>query len=326
MFVAEYKHLVIAAGSLRFPVRRGKNTFAPLCEVNMIQDIYPKHLANEYHEYKAGNNDIVICIYDGKILTGLDRDGGITLPEAKAFAGTDPKLMFPVHYLFSIDGRHYVLWALLEELPAPISAEDSGLEEPAFRRLLEIRSRGPMHNVLAAATAWHLYGWYADNRFCGRCGRLLEHDHKLRMLKCQCGNCIFPKIAPAVIVGVIKGDSILITRYSGREYKKNALIAGFTEIGETAEETVAREVMEEVGLRVRNITYYKSQPWGFTGTLLLGYFCEACDDSPIKMDENELSAAEWVKREDLEEYTEGVSLTGEMMNVFRRGMKENETL
>ena len=92
-----------------------------------------------------------------------------------------------------------------------------------------------------------------------------------RMLQCPCcANMVFPKIAPAVIVGVTHGDKILMTKYAGREYKRYALIAGFTEIGETAEETVKREVMEEVGLTVKNIRYYKSQPWGFDSNLLLG--------------------------------------------------------
>ena len=80
------------------------------------------------------------------------------------------------------------------------------------------------------------------------------------------------KIAPAVMVGVTNGDKILMTNYAGREYKKYARIAGFTEIGETAEQTVEREVMEEVGLHVKNIRYYKSQPWGYDSDLLLGYF------------------------------------------------------
>lgn len=62
-----------------------------------------------------------------------------------------------------------------------------------------------------------------------------------------------------------------MTKYAGREYKRYALIAGFTEIGETAEETVHREVMEEVGLKVKNIRYYKSQPWGFDSNLLMGF-------------------------------------------------------
>ncbi|MBQ8281932.1 MAG: NAD(+) diphosphatase [Lachnospiraceae bacterium] len=284
------------------------------CE-GMIQDISPKHLACEYHEYRETLNDTVICISEGKILTGIDENGEVVLPKAGNLMGVSKeanmeilKLKFPVHYLFSIDEEHYVLWALEEKI------EFDGFD---YRKLSEIRSYEPKHRVLASATAWHLYNWYADNRFCGRCGKTLEHDHKLRMLRCECGNQVFPRISPAVIVGVIRGDEILVTKYAGREYKKYALIAGFTEIGETAEETVAREVMEEVGLKVKNIRYYKSQPWGFTGTLLLGYFCEVEGDSAIVMDEEELSMAKWIKRDELEEYTEGVSLTGEMMNVFR---------
>ena len=97
---------------------------------------------------------------------------------------------------------------------------------------------------------------------------------------------VFPKIAPAVIVGVTNGRKILMTKYANREYKRYALIAGFTEIGETAEETVAREVKEEVGLSVKNIRYYKSQPWGFDSNLLLGYFCELDDEGDvIRLDE-----------------------------------------
>ena len=71
---------------------------------------------------------------------------------------------------------------------------------------------------------------------------------------------MYPRINPAVIVGVIKGDSILVTRYRAG-YKHNALVAGFTEIGETLEQTVEREVMEETGVKVKNIRYYKSQPY-----------------------------------------------------------------
>ncbi|MGN0165281.1 MAG: NAD(+) diphosphatase [Lachnospiraceae bacterium] len=277
------------------------------CE-GMIQDISPKHLVCEYHEYRESEQDTVILICEGKFLTGTDAAGQLYFPKAGELftAGTES------HYLFSIDDEHYVL--NVQEA----HVQYSGFE---YRKLSEIRGMEPKYRVLAAATAWHLYNWYADNRFCGRCGKELTHDKKLRMLKCSCGNQIFPRISPAVIVGVTRKDEILVTKYAGREYKKYALVAGFTEIGETAEETVAREVMEEVGLKVKNITYYKSQPWGFSGTLLLGYFCEVEDDSPIIMDEKELSVARWMNRDELEEYTEGISLTGEMMNVFKSAGK-----
>lgn len=97
-----------------------------------------------------------------------------------------------------------------------------------------------------------LYGWYRDNRFCGRCGKPMVHDKKERMVRCMCcNNMVFPKICPAVIIGVTDGDRILLTKYAGRTYKNYALVAGFTEIGETLEQTVEREVMEEVGLHVK---------------------------------------------------------------------------
>ena len=126
-------------------------------------------------------------------------------------------------------------------------------------------------------------------------------------------NMVYPKIAPAVIVGVIYDNKILMTKYSDREYKKYALIAGFTEIGETAEETVRREVMEEVGLKVKDIVYYKSQPWGFDSNLLMGFYARVEGTDAITLDKNELSLAEWVPREQVAGMDDKISLTREMM-------------
>ena len=113
-----------------------------------------------------------------------------------------------------------------------------------------------------------------------------------------------------------KGDCILITKYK-RGYSHNALVAGFTEIGETLEETVKREVMEETGVEVTNIRYYKSQPWGMAQDLLVGFYCDAVGDVVIKMDENELKYAEWVKKEDIVLQPNNLSLTNEMMRTFK---------
>ena len=94
-------------------------------------------------------------------------------------------------------------------------------------------------------------------------------------------------------------------------------MAGFAEIGETLEETVAREVMEEAGIKVRNIRYYKSQPWGMAQDMLTGFFCEVDGDDVIRMDENELKYAGWVRREDIELQPNDLSLTNEMMRMFK---------
>ena len=94
-------------------------------------------------------------------------------------------------------------------------------------------------------------------------------------------------------------------------------MAGFTEIGESFEETVRREVMEEVGLKVKNVRYYKSQPWGFADNVLAGFFCEVDGDTNITMDSEELSTAEWVSREDIQVEFEDMSLTNEMIYSFK---------
>ena len=148
----------------------------------------------------------------------------------------------------------------------------------------------------------------------------MKRDGKERMLYCEaCHNMEFPKICPAVIIGVTDGNRILMSKYAGRAYKKYALLAGFTEIGETVEETVAREVMEGVGLKVRNIRYYKSQPWSFSDTLLMGFYCDLDGDGAITLDREELALAEWFDREDIPDHMSTESLTNEMIMKFKNG-------
>lgn len=271
----------------------------------MIQNIEPKIFYNQFGSAQAAEGDYVFVFSGNRVLV---KEAGDELDFIRY--GELDKKEREFTYLFAVDEQRYFLLVGEEELFIP---------GYVYRTMHEIRPYGGRHQVLAAATAWHLHVWYRDNRFCGRCGAKTVHDEKERALRCPvCKNMIFPKIAPAVIVGVIDGSRILLTKYAHRQYKRYALIAGFTEIGETAEETVRREVLEEVGLHVKNIRYYKSQPWGFDSNLLLGFFCELDDTKKIHMDEDELALAEWVEREDIPDYGENLSLTHEMMVVFKK--------
>lgn len=276
----------------------------------MIQDIAPLKLNNAYHRKKPKNNSRMLGFFDRMIYLKYDEKIEFLTYEQWTDTRREQKKEIPESvYLFSIGEEDYFLTDI---------AADTQIEGFAFHKMFSVRTMQPMKDVLAAATAWHLYVWYRDNQFCGRCGKKLVHSEMQRMLQCPCcANMVFPKIAPAVIVGVTHGDKILMTKYAGREYKRYALIAGFTEIGETAEETVKREVMEEVGLAVKNIRYYKSQPWGFDSNLLLGYFCELAEEEEIHLDEEELSVAEWVDYHDIPEDKEKLSLTHEMMTYFK---------
>lgn len=306
----------------------------------LIQDILPLHMKNQYEKRLPSRQSRIVAFRDDRILIKkgeqTDYMSYQELAERCEKSGQEVPAMV---YLFAVGERDYFLAELPEataetvqgamrdavrEACADGMVRDNCAEcdlmknEYEFVRMFEMRRKKPKEQVLIAATAWHLYCWYRDNQYCGRCAEKLIHSDKLRMLKCPCcGNQVFPKIAPAVIVGVTNGEYILMTKYANREYKRYALIVGFTEIGETAEETVCREVLEEVGLHVKNIRYYKSQPWGFDSNLLLGYFCELDDTDEICLDEEELATAEWVHYKEIPEDTEGLSLTREMMTVFR---------
>jgi NAD+ diphosphatase len=215
-------------------------------------------------------------------------------------------------FLFTMDGSAFFL--LRDEL------DDADIPQGyQFKNIRTMRAEayGPQHRLFAAITAYQLSNWYRDNRFCGTCGSRTVHSETERAVRCpSCGRTIYPRIIPAVIVGVINGDKILLTKYAGRDVPFYALIAGFTEIGETFEETVQREVMEEAGISVKNIRYYKSQPWGIVDDILAGFFCEVDGDPTIRLDENELKEAIWVGHGEVPLQPDHYSLTGEMMRVF----------
>ena len=282
----------------------------------MIQDIAPRELRIEYEEKIPKESDLICVFFGREILIRIEEDG-FFLPSIGELHPSDGEL----RYLLStaeIEG------AIGQSLFLYQGEDRPEIEGYSYQEIRRIRGKKPEELAFALATAYHLSVWYRNNRFCGRCGKKMIHDQQERMVKCpSCGNMVYPKLMPAVIVGVTRGDKILVSRYAGRAYKGYALIAGFCEIGESFEQTVRREVMEEVGLKVKEIRYYKSQPWGFDQDLLAGFFCEAVGDPTIHMDENELSYAEWISREEMEKTMhDQVSLTGEMMECFRLGKLE----
>lgn len=274
----------------------------------MVQDIAPKILHIEYVTKEPNENDRMILFSGNEVLL-KKTDEKWVLPEKKDIEdGQD------CQYLFCIDKCNYFL---LMDFREKKKAKEYNIVNADFIKMHVVRAEAEKELCFVLYTAYHLYQWYRDNRYCGRCGKQTVHSVKERMLYCNvCGNTIYPKIAPAVIVAVTNGDQILLTKYAGRDYKEYALIAGFTEIGETAEQTVRREVMEEVGLRVKNIRYYKTQPWGIAGNFLIGYFAQLDGDSSIRLDSSELSCAKWAERQELKDMDDGFSLTREMMRVF----------
>ncbi len=288
----------------------------------MIQNIYPEVFYNQFRNdasAAAREDDTVFAFRGRTILSRTDEDGVLSFPSAGEAGGAG--MLSQLQYLFSIrkdpEGQEHRFF-LLTDYASDGEIITAKLPGYSFSEIRDLRTLRPKDLCFAGMTAYHLYVWYRDNVFCGRCGEKTHVSARERALVCpRCGNTIYPKICPAVIVGVTKGDKILMTRYAGRGGVGNALIAGFCEIGETAEETVQREVMEEVGLHVTDIRYYKTQPWGFESDLLLGYYCAAAEDEDIVMDESELSRAVFVPRNEIGQEDNDVSLTAEMIQYFR---------
>lgn len=197
-------------------------------------------------------------------------------------------------------------------------------EDLVFRTFRDVRNVGGMerHEHFLAMTALQLKNWYENNRFCGKCAHEMTESKKERALICpNCSHTVYPRIVPAVTVAIIdrERDKLLLTQYAGRNFTFYALVAGFTEIGETLEETVKREVMEETGLTVTNIRYYGSQPWGIVDDLMVGFCCDLSGCNVIHRDEEELKTAEWFSREEVELQPTEMSLTNNMMRAFKEG-------
>lgn len=268
----------------------------------MLQDLAFGRLENEYRPVPPRDPDAVLSFRDSFLLVRILNNGALEFPTVSQIGGE-------LRYAFRL---HEVNCYLTE------NAEETG--DFCYVPLRSLRQNPARSLVYAAMTGWHLHTWYRNSRFCGRCGEKTVHDEKERMVRCpNCGLMIYPRINPAIIVAVTDGDRILLTQYAGRAYTNYALIAGFTEIGETLEQTVAREVMEEVGLRVKNIRYYKSQPWGIDGNILMGFFCDLDGDDTVHLDENELALGRWYRRNDLPVEDDGYSLTREMIRIFGEG-------
>lgn len=279
----------------------------------MIQDILPHIFDNSYKIEEPSSDDLIWIFNEGDVLVKADSHG-FTVPTYGYLCRYDEGLKSKLIYLFKVDDVKAFLLMDYSSIPEGILCP---------RNAGVFRTLEPQWLGFMGITAKHLHGWYASNRFCGRCGRKTYLHKAERAVYCkECGNIVYPTISPVIMVGITNGDKILLTRYANRPYKRYALVAGYVEIGETLEDTVRREVMEEVGLKVKNIKYYKSQPWAFSGTLIAGFFAEVDGSDHIKVDHKELDCAEWVRYDEIPELESAPSLAQDMMLYFKNCFRQ----
>lgn len=220
----------------------------------------------------------------------------------------------------ALDGEHYL--GLLNGIDCFTSHVPAEVEPPPEHEFVGLRalwSRLPEHEFWLAGRGYQIVEWDRTHRFCGRCGAPTENAAPERAKRCTvCGLTSFPRLSPAVIVCVTRGDRILLaqgTRFPGAFY---SVLAGFVEPGESLEETVAREIKEEVGIDVENIRYFGSQPWPFPHSLMIGFSADYAGGELV-LDPDEIAAADWFTRDSLPELPPSLSIARTLIDAYIEG-------
>ena len=212
------------------------------------------------------------------------------------------------HYLGRLDHRPCYAVEVAEGATPPVGM--------AFDGLRQVYGRLDENLFWIAARAVQIIDWDRTHQFCGRCGVPLRNKTDERAKECpQCGLLHFPRLAPAIIVLVERGNELLLARSRHFMPGMYSVLAGFVEPGESLEETVMREVKEEVGIEIKDIKYFGSQPWPFPHSLMIG-FTATYAGGEISLDDKEIEDAGWYTAEKLPRIPGKISIARKLIDGF----------
>ena len=218
--------------------------------------------------------------------------------------------IFPIreHYLGTLDSHDCYVAEVMPETSLP--------EGMAFEDLKQLYHVLDEDIFILAGRAIQIINWDKDHQFCGKCGTPTQKRKYENAKKCpECGHMEFPRLSPAVITAIVKDGKLLMAKHSYGLKDRYSLIAGFVEPGETIEEAVERETMEEVGLKVKNVQYFGSQPWPFPHSLMLAFTAEY-ENGEIKVDEKEIVDADWFYPDEIRRMPSKISIASELIEWF----------
>lgn len=248
---------------------------------NFIQLLTPQ-------ENFIGDN-VVFVYHNMEILVEINREKK-TLPWYNIISGYYDLSESPVP-LGIMDGVYYSAIHIDDRMDIPENTE--------FINVRFLYRASDEDLFFLAGLGQQLANWDRTFRFCGRCGTGAVNQPDERAKLCPaCGHISYPRISPAVICSVTKGDEILLARGVRFTSPVFSVLAGFVETGETLEETVRREIMEETCISVKNIKYFGNQPWPFSSSMMLAFTAEY-ESGEIKIDEKEILDAGWFSADDL---------------------------
>jgi len=258
----------------------------------------------------SGTRPAMLFIFNGRQILIKDPDGEMSIPLETDFSAPVPNLA----------RRRYigVMGGKFGGAPCYFIEESSGEAPEKDMRYGAIRELSAQSEELfrVAGFAYHLMNWTRINLYCGRCGAQLRDKSDELARECpSCGAVIYPRISPAVITAVTRGDEILLAHNRSFRDGFYGLISGFVEPGETLEDCVRREIMEETGLEVKNIRYFDSQPWPFPDSLMAAFTAEYAGGE-LHPDGDELSDAKWFRGGNMPLFPGPDSIAGRMIRRF----------
>lgn len=213
-----------------------------------------------------------------------------------------------LHYLGRYNGEQVFTVELEEQHFAPLAPQVSPL-----RSFLGKLPEG-LFQLLGRAA--QISEWHRAHRYCGYCGGVTTLVNNERATSCaHCGKVYYPRLSPCIMALITRGDECLLARNGQWQLPYFSVLAGFIEPGESAEEAVRREVMEEVGLRVGELHYKKTQPWPFPGQLMIGFFADYAGGD-IQVDGIEIAEANWYHYKSLPNTPGEFALSGQLIRTF----------
>ncbi len=273
---------------------------------------------SEEYKYNPGflptkamdHNAWALYFLDKKLLMGRKENTYYipTVNEVQSIRTEEMKM----YYIGSYEGHDCYCMKQKESLILP-----EYLEPVELREITNLSNDAGLFILAGAAN--HLLHWYEVNRYCGYCGHEMTDKTDERAKNCpKCGHFVYPRISPATITAVFRDDEILLAHNSNFREGLYSLIAGYVEPGETLEQCVEREIREEVGLKVKNIHYFGSQPWPFPDSLMMAFTAEY-DSGEINVDHIEISDAAWFKADTLPGIPSTDSIAGKLIRWYKDG-------